>query len=127
MVDLNIQTDSYHEGLASVGGLIGLLRGIDSGLQAIRKSVDGIRREHEMHSAYLAAPDFSLSDDVRAFHEQWPALARQFADEKVIGQQPAGFAEAVQPLLTGPLSQARIEAMFQSLGTTIERATDRWG
>lgn len=32
MTVLNVQTDAYHQGLASVGGLIGLLGGIKSGL-----------------------------------------------------------------------------------------------
>jgi chromosome segregation ATPase len=126
MIELNVQTDAYHEALASVGGFIGLLRGISSGLQAIRKSIDGLRQEQEMHGAYLKALDFSLPAGVEAFHRQWPELARQFADEKAIGAQPADFAAAVEPLLEGPLSQASIEAMFNDLGVMIERATAAW-
>jgi DNA repair exonuclease SbcCD ATPase subunit len=127
MVELNIQTDAYHEGLASVGGFIGLLRGIRSGLQAIRQSIDGLIKEQRMHSEFLPALQFNVSDRVQDFHRQWPALARQFADEAAFGQQPTDFSAAVEPLLAGPLSQASIEAVFDSLGNTIERATERWG
>jgi hypothetical protein len=126
MIQLNIQTDDYHGGLASVGGVIGLARGISSGLQAVAQSVEGLMREQEMHSAYLKPLDFSLPARVRAFHEQWPALARQFVDEKAVGAHPADFSAAVKPLLEGPLSQASIEAMFDDLGAAIKKATARW-
>ena len=126
LIELNVQTDAYHEGLASAGGLNGLLRGINSGMQAIKQSIVGLQREQQMHSAYLARLDFSLPSRAETFHKQWPSLAQQFADEKTIGTHPAQFAEAVKPLLEGPLSVANIEAMFNSLGRMIEQATARW-
>lgn len=126
MVELNVQTDDYHAGLASVGGLIGLLRGLNSGLGAVRKSIDGIEREYQMHKAYLKAPSFSLPARVEAFHKQWPALAEQFADEKTIGQNPVQFSANVKPLLEGPLAQAEIERMFGEMGDMIKRATAHW-
>jgi chromosome segregation ATPase len=126
MVQLNVSTDAYHGGLASVGGMIGLLRGIGSGNDALRRSVEGLDNEQQMHSAYLKPLDFQLPSSVEAFHQQWPALGRQFADEKIIGAQPADFSSAVEPLLAGPLSQSNIEAMFESLGTMIQRATAQW-
>jgi hypothetical protein len=126
MIQLNIQTDDYHDGLASVGGVIGLARGVSSGLEAIGKSVEGLVQEQQMHSAYLKALDFSLPARVDAFHKQWPALARQFADEQVVGAHPADFSAQVKPLLEGDLSQARIEAMFDDMGAMIKQATARW-
>jgi hypothetical protein len=126
MIELNVRTDDYHDGLASVGGVIGLARGIQSGLEAIAKSVGGLQNEQEMHSAYLKALDFDLPGRVKTFHEQWPELARRFADEKAIGGNPAQFSAAVKPLLEGPLSQASIERMFDDLGTMIERAAAQW-
>ena len=126
MVELNVQTDGYHEGLASVGGMIGLLGGINSGMEAVRHSIEGLKREQEMHSAYLKALDFRLPPPVDAFHKQWPALAQQFADEETIGAHPVEFSAAVQPLLEGTLSQANIEAMFNHLGEMIEKAAAAW-
>jgi hypothetical protein len=126
MIELNIQTDTYHEGLASVGGFIGLLRGINDGLSAVRKSIEGLQAEQEMHSAYLPALNFSLPAGTQEFHKQWPALTEQFADEKTIGDHPAKFSASVKPLLEGPLSQSNIEAMFNGLGAMIKGATARW-
>jgi chromosome segregation ATPase len=126
MVQLNLETDAYHEGLASVGGLIGLLGGINSGLEAIRKSIEGLMQEQEMHSAYLKPLSFSLPPRVNTFHKLWQSLAKQFADEGDIGAHPAAFSAAVEPLLEEPLSQANIEAMFNDLGTMIEHSTAAW-
>jgi predicted nucleic acid-binding Zn-ribbon protein len=126
MIELNVQTDDYHEGLASVGGVIGLARGVSSGLQAIGQSIDGLLQEWQMHSQYLKPLDFSLPARVEAFHRQWPALTRQFSDEKAIGSHPADFSAAVKPLLARELSQASIEAMFDDLSTMIKAATAQW-
>jgi DNA repair exonuclease SbcCD ATPase subunit len=126
MVELNIQTDDYHEALAAVAGLIGLLRGIDSGLQAISQSVESLTREQEMHSAYLGALSFDLSDRTRAFHSQWPGLVKEFSDERLIGEHPAKFAASIQPLLQARLSQSSIENMFEDLGASIAEATANW-
>jgi hypothetical protein len=126
MVALNVQTDAYHEGLSSVGGLIGLLGGIRSGLDAIVQAVDGLEREQEMHRDYLKPLDFRLAPNAETFHRQWDALNAQFSDEGVVGAHPASFAAAVHPLLEGPLSQASIEAMFGDLGQMIERAAAAW-
>jgi hypothetical protein len=126
MVELNIQTDAYHEGLASVGGLIGLAGGIRNGLQAVGQSIEGLKREQQMHKAYLKALSFSLPAGVETFHKQWPALTKQFSDEKTIGSHPTEFAVAAEPLLAGSLSQDNIEAMFGELGKMIEQATAGW-
>jgi DNA repair exonuclease SbcCD ATPase subunit len=126
MVKLNLETDAYHEGLASVGGFIGLLGGINNGLEAIHKSVEGLMREQQMHSAHLKPLDFSLPQSANTFHELWPALAKQFADEETLGAHPIAFSAALQPLLEGPLSQVKIEAVFDALGTMIERSTAAW-
>ena len=126
MVQLNNETDDYHEGLASVGGLIGLAGGLSNGLEAIIQSIEGLRSEQRMHSAHLGPLSLSLPPRVEAFHKQWPALTQQFADEKTMGAQPANFAAAVQPLLEGPLSEASIEAMFDDLGSMIRQATASW-
>lgn len=126
MADLNIHTDAYHEGLAAVGGLIGLLGGIDSGMQAICRSVESLAKEQEMHRAYLKALSFHLPERVRAFHSQWSGLIGQFEDETVIGEHPATFADTLTPLLQASLSQTSIESMFADLGAAITQATATW-
>jgi hypothetical protein len=126
MVELNIQTDSYHEGLASVAGLIALLGGLRSGLQALQQSAEGLKREQQMHRAHLRPLSFALPAQVAEFHRKWPVLAKRFADEAQISAQPAEFAAAVRPLVDGPLSRERIEQQFGALNTMIQQATAKW-
>lgn len=126
VITLNQQTDAYHAGLGAVGGLIGLLGGIGNGLGALKESVQGLKREQEMHSTYLKPLKFQLAPDVQEFHKQWPALKRRFADEETAGAHPAEFAAAVAPLVEQTLSQARIEAVFTSMGTMLQAATRDW-
>jgi hypothetical protein len=126
MAQLNVETDAYHAGLASVGGFIGLARGVTSGLEAIARSIEGLQREQQMHSAHLKALSFKLPAGVDDFHKQWPALTQKFADDEEIRANPAAFSDAVTPILDGTLSEESIEAMFRSLGAMIQRATARW-
>ena len=126
MIALNIETDAYHDGLASVGGLIGLLKGIDSGMDAIRKSIEGLDREQRMHSAHLRALEFSLPGRVKEFHARWPALSERFVDEKAVGANPSEFSANVEPILSGPLAESNIEAMFVAFGAMIKQATAAW-
>lgn len=127
MAGLNDRTDSYHHGLAQAAGLIGLLRGLDSGLEAVNKSITGLQREQAMHSAHLKPLDFDLPQMVAAFHRLWPVLAERFADEKHLSLHPAAFSKDTEPLISGPLSEESIKAMFDALGTMISDATKAWG
>jgi hypothetical protein len=126
MIQLNIRTDAYHDGLAAVGGLIGLLRGFKDGLEAIEKSIQGLKREQEMHSAYLSPLKFNLPPRIESMRALWPKLDSQFDDEKTIGQHPLDFAAQVEPLLQDQLSETNIKATFTGLGAMIERATAQW-
>jgi hypothetical protein len=126
MIELNIHTDTFHEGLASVGGMIGLLRGINNGMQAIRQSVQGLYDEQRMHSAYLKPLSFNLPARVEAFHKQWPELTQRYTDQDEIGNHPAQFSTAVKPLLEEPLSEANISGVFEDLGDMLKQATAAW-
>ncbi|MFN2165766.1 MAG: hypothetical protein ACK2U9_05855, partial [Anaerolineae bacterium] len=109
---------------------VGPITYTDEGRAAMQRDAQNLAaalaEEPRMHCAYLAPLDFRLPAGVETFHDQGPALARQFADEKVIGQQPADFRAQVEPLLAGPLSEPAIEATYQDLGKAIEQAAAAW-
>jgi len=123
---LNVEAGQYEKGLAAVGGLVGLCRGIADGTGAVIKSIEGLKGEQDMHSAHLKPLRFSLPAECESLHRQWPVLASQFADEKLLGNHPLDFAASVQPILNGPLSQKTIEATFKALGVMISQATANW-
>jgi chromosome segregation ATPase len=126
MVELNEQTDDYHASLAGTAGLIATLTGIQGGLTAIRRSVEGLEREQEMHSAYLKPLSFELPAAAGAFEGRWGPLAKRFADEKAVSSHPKDFLSAASPLQEEMLAVAQIEQVFEAYGQAIEAATQDW-
>jgi predicted nucleic acid-binding Zn-ribbon protein len=126
MVELNIQTDKYQEGLGSVSSLLSLLDGIIEGLKRFDTSVQGIIGEQRMHSAYLSKLHITIPDDVVAFHQQWDGLVQKVQDDGRLCAQPTEFLDVVRPVIEKDLSATNIQTMFSSLGQALEHATRDW-
>ena len=126
MVELNVQTDDYQEGLGSVGSLLSLLDGITEGLDRFGESVGGLIEEQRMHSAYLSDLNIRVPDEVRAFHAQWDGLAQKVQDDGHLCANPAEFLAIVRPVVEEDLTTEAIKAMFESLGQALNDATHQW-
>ena len=126
MVELNIQTDNYQDGLGSVGSLLALLDGVTEGLRRFSESVNGLKQEQSMHSAYLPKLQIPISPEVLAFHEQWDGLAQKVRDESHLSANPTEFMATVRPVIERDLSEANVQDMFERLGQALDRATHAW-
>jgi hypothetical protein len=126
MVHFNIQQDTFEEGLGKVAGLIALMGGISQGLQSIGQSVDALLKEQGMHSEFLKPISVNVQDDVVQFHQQWDALGAKLKDEKAMAQHPADFSALFDAEVKGPLSEANIKHMFDSLSGALTDATRGW-
>jgi len=126
MVEVNIQADDYQAGLGSASSLLSVLDGISDGLNRFNESVQGLIREHKLHSAYLPKLNVSIPDQVLGFHEQWDGLRRQVRDDGHLCTHPNEFVTAVRPVMEGGLAEANIKAMFDSLGQALSQATSSW-
>lgn len=126
MVNLNIQTDQYQEGLGSVSGLMSTLIGITEGLNRLNSSVEGLIREQEMHSAYLSKLTVSVPEEALAFHTGWDDLRASVRDDHRLCLHPSEFVDAIRPLMEQDLNEARIATMFNSLGASLSQATVGW-
>lgn len=126
MVEFNIQTDTYHEGLGSVGSLMAQLDGLTEGLKRFQESVQGLIEQQEMHSAYLSDLDVAVDDSVISFHQQYEGLKDQVQDDAHLSANPNEFVNAIQPTIAGALSEEKIQAMFSSLGESLTQATKEW-
>ena len=126
MVHFNVQQDAYEKGLGQIAGLIALLNGIGSGLESFGQSVDAVVKEQQRHSAYLKSVSVDVDDGVIQFHEQWDDLRAKVKDEKAIGQHPAEFSALFDAEVKGPLAEANIKRMFDSLGSSLSAATRGW-
>ena len=127
MVELNVLTDDYQEGLGSVGSLLSLLDGITEGLNRFNESVGGLIEEQRMHSAHLPKLDVAVPDEVRAFHAQWDGLAKKVRDDGRLCANPAEFLAIVRPVMEQDLSETNVKAMFDGMGRALDDATRRWG
>jgi chromosome segregation ATPase len=126
MVALNIQTDDYEEGLASVASLIALIDGVMEGLRRFAESVQGLREEQRMHSAYLPRLEITVPDRVLGFNAQWDKLAAAVRDDARLAAHPAEFVAAIRPPIEDDLTEANIKGMFESLGQALTSATRSW-
>ena len=126
MVHFNLQQNAYEEGLGKVAGLIALMGGIGQGLQSIDQSVDALIKEQGMHSAYLKPVSVNVDDGVIQFHQKWDGLRDKLKDEQALVQHPADFSALFDAEVKGPLAEANIKRMFDSLSSALTAATKGW-
>lgn len=126
MVNLNIQSDNYQQGLGSVSSMMSLLDGIIQGLERFNESVQGLINEQRMHSSYLPQLKISIPDEVLTFHKHWEGLYQKVQDDRQISAFPEEFMAAIQPVIDKDLSESHIKAMFENLGRALNQATKSW-
>ena len=126
MVELNVHSDNYQQGLGSVSGVIALLDGVSQGLERFSESLQGLIDEQRMHSSYLPPLTLSVPVEVMDFHEQWEGLFQKVQDDHQICAQPEMFFESIQPVIDQDLSEDKIKAMFNNLGQALNQATESW-
>lgn len=126
MIELNIKTDAYQEGLGTVGGLIALLDSVGKGMDSFQESVGGLMGEQRMHSDFLPGLKVQLPDSVIAFHNQWDGLKAKMRDDARLCDHPTEFLEAARPVIQRDLSNEAVTSMFNSLGQALTESTERW-
>ena len=126
MIELNVKTDAYQEGLGTVGGLIALLDSVGKGMDSFQESVGGLIGEQRMHSEFLPGLKLRLPDSAIAFHNQWDGLRAKMRDDARLCAHPTEFLEAARPVIQRDLSNEAVTSMFNSLGQALTEATKKW-
>ena len=126
MVELNVQTDDYQNGLGSVATLMSWLDGVAAGLRRFGESVHGLIKEQKMHGSHLPNLDIVLPDEVLAFHGLWDTLREKVEADGHLCAHPTEFVAVVQPVTEKDLNEEKVKAMFDALGAALKHATDRW-
>jgi hypothetical protein len=83
--------------------------------------------EYNMHKPHLPMIHLQVPEPVDSFHRQWEALRAIMVDEARYTKQPAEFLDTVEPLMAENFTDENTQAMFESLGVALERATKVWG
>ena len=126
MIEFNVKTDAYQEGLGTVGGLIALLDSVGKGMDSFQESVGGLIGEQRMHSEFLPGLKLKLPDSAIAFHNQWDGLRAKMRDDARLCAHPTEFLEAARPVIQRDLSNEAVTSMFNSLGQALTEATEKW-
>jgi hypothetical protein len=126
MIELNVKTDAYQEGLGTVGGLIALLDSVGKGMDSFQESLGGLIGEQRMHGDFLPRLKVRLPDSVIAFHNQWDGLRARMRDDARLCAHPTEFLEAAQPVIERDLSDEAVTNMFNRLGQALTEATKTW-
>lgn len=126
MVELNVKTDDYQESLGEVAGLIALLIGVRTGMDSIKKSVEAMIQEQQMHGEYLRPLQVDVPPEVIDFHKTWDGLRKEVLDEGKVCSHPRDFIAFCRQLASGRLGKEAIERMFDSLGQALNRAAASW-
>ena len=112
-------------GVIAVSEITGLLGGIREGMVRMRESIEGVKKEQDMH-AELSTLNIEPPPAFLQFHELWDALVQTVVDEKRSIEHPAAFAKIVNDLTDSHLSNEQIEAMFNLAGDALTTATEQW-
>ena len=120
------ETQDYEGGVVAVSQIVGLLGGVAEGMGRFRESVEGVKKEQDMH-AELSHLQFAAPDFVLQFDQIWDALWPTVQDEKAAISHPAEFAKIIQDVIGSRLTNEQIEAYFNTLGDTLNSATKAWG
>jgi hypothetical protein len=126
MIELNVKTDAYQEGLGTVGGLIALLDSVGKGMDSFQESLGGLIGEQRMHGDFLPRLKVRLPDSVIAFHNQWDDLRARMRDDARLCAHPTEFLEAARPVIGRDLSDEAVTNMFNRLGQALTEATKTW-
>ncbi len=120
----NAQLAAYRGGLASVAEALGLLTGLKTGMERFFESANKVYEEQRRYN--LKPLRLEVHRSVVEFHNTWAEYARQVKDEKRLGRDPLAFSRIAQQYAQERLTEPAIQAMFESMGQALTRATKAW-
>jgi hypothetical protein len=113
------------EGVIAVSQIMGLLKGVREGMERMQSSIEGVKKEQDMHSE-LSTLRIEAPPAFVQFHQFWDALLETVRDEKRSIEHPKAFADIIDQVVATTLSNESIEAMFTLAGNALTEATKQW-
>lgn len=121
--ELNHHFDRFQEGIQACQELIGLVRGIISGLEAFARSVDEVQDSEKKYP--LPKLEIDVPKQAVSYGEQFDALEQLVAGQTSV--HPMVFAQRVQPLVEKVFSEDKIKDFFEIMGKELSRqASSQW-
>jgi hypothetical protein len=117
IAEVNLHHKRFAEGMQAGQQLIGLVRGIKSGLVAFRQSVQSVidsEKRYPLPKLQIDIPQSSLT-----YGQHFDAL--QTYVQQDLSLHPKEFATQVQPLVRDVLTEAHIKGYFEAMGEELSR------
>jgi hypothetical protein len=115
----------YEEGLAATSESLGLLRGINTGLDKFSDSVSKVLSEQKRYS--LKQITIEVPRQVASINQTWAALAKEARDEERVVASPVEFAAIARRYVIDRLTPTVIQRYFETMGEALNVATRAWG
>ncbi|MBW2527665.1 MAG: hypothetical protein JRI23_26015 [Deltaproteobacteria bacterium] len=123
MAELNHHFERFSEGMRSCQEVIGLIRGLKSGLTAFKKSVVDVQsseRRHSLSKLRIGVPSASVE-----YGQQFDALAQSLTHDWSL--HPAVLAARADELVKTVFTENRIKGYFETMGEELSRqANSQW-
>lgn len=124
VAELNWHHERFSEGMKACQELIGLIRGLKSGIDAFTLSVADMQDSQRRHS--LAVLQLDVPESCRAYGQSFDGVAArlQKVDHKL---HPVEFARQAERLVAGLFTEEQIKGWFEGMGAELSaRAEAQW-
>jgi len=123
MAELNDHFTRFRRGVQACRGIIALVRGLKSGLEALKKSVSEMLDSQSSYS--LGTLEIDVPPAALQFSENFTQLAGMVAEHQ--GLHPQVFADRIEVLIRDRLDEDSIRAYYETMGEELSRqATAQW-
>jgi len=117
MVELNHHLERFSRGVHSCRGIIALVRGLQSGLAALKKSVTEMVSSQDSYS--LGTLEIDVPQESVNFGEYFDQLAAMVEDNP--GLHPLIFADRIDVLIRDRFTEEQIKNYFERMGEELSR------
>ena len=124
LAEHNIIRARYEESLAAVSESLGLLRGINTGMDKFCDSVGQVLGEQKRYG--LRQITVRVPRQVTSVNQTWAALAKEARDEEAVLRAPLEFAAIARRYVIDRLTPEVIQRFFETMGEALNKATEAW-
>ncbi|MBN2494378.1 MAG: hypothetical protein JXR96_07310 [Deltaproteobacteria bacterium] len=126
MAELNLHFERFGQGMRACQEIIGLVRGLKTGLESFGKSVDDMLHNQSRYN--LGPLDVHVPDSSASYGAHFDELADMVVDSAGLSLHPVHFAERIQALVGEVYTEDSIKAYFEAMGEELSaKAEASWG
>ncbi len=115
---------AYEAGLEAAAEAIGLADGLGKGMAKFHESVKRVVSQQRQYN--LRPVTILLSQQAAVLNETWRTFTQKVDNEEYYAKHPREFVQLEIQYIRKPLTDENIKALFDSMGTALNRGTAVW-